>query len=295
MTSYRDELALRLMDKDRHMVTRWDEWRRDVLPGLAHAVAGRASYSARLEGNHWRKWVDVDDWPYTQPDLVREFLRDKIKRQLPKGAGFGGHRLWHGAELKLLDIPAPLHFVGGTVRGEYAYVDLIAAFYTMYRQIGFYDPHITSTGKLLRGWVDLEGVEMFGRDHLARNSLVGIARARRFEEFHHGRREVVHHAGQFTSPGLWGAIVWRLREIARDAVASFGAVYVATDGYIVPAERSASFADYLGARGLRSRVLGVGDAIVNGLGSYAVGEYGKLKDRPDTPAISNLDGASVLS
>jgi hypothetical protein len=295
VTSYRNELELRLMDRDRHMVTDWPRWERDVLPGLSRVFAGRWSYSAQMQGNHWRKWLDVDDWPYSPPELVREFLRDKIKRQLPRGAGFGHHQLWHGGELKLLDIPAPLHFVGGTVRGEYGYVDLIAAFYTIYRQIGFYDPHVTSSGKILRGWVDLDGVEMFGRDHLARNSLVGIARARRFDELHHGQRVVRYGPGRFTSPGLWGAVVGRLREIARDAVASFGAVYVATDGYIVPAERVAPFADYLGARGLRSRTLGIGEATITGLGSYVVGEYGSLKERAASEATSNLDGDGAPS
>lgn len=63
-----------------------------------------------------------------------------------------------------------------------------------------------------------------------------------------------------------------LHLIALDAV-TMGAVYVNTDGYIFPAERSAPFEDRLTKRWrLKWEIKAEGEGIVTGIGSYRVGE-----------------------
>jgi hypothetical protein len=72
--------------------------------------------------------------------------------------------------------------------------------------------------------------------------------------------------------GLWALVQDVLHGVADDML-GLGAVYVHTDGYIIPAENLAQGSEILNDWGLRGNVKAHGDANVLGVGSYRVGDF----------------------
>jgi hypothetical protein len=68
------------------------------------------------------------------------------------------------------------------------------------------------------------------------------------------------------------AVLDTLHAIAHEVVERWGAVYVHTDGYIVPHNVAPYLAAWLGeVWGLEARIDAIGDANIRGVGIYAVG------------------------
>lgn len=90
--------------------------------------------------------------------------------------------------------------------------------------------------------------------------------------------------------GLWSAIQDILHAIARRAY-SFGAVYINTDGYILPDEHGYAFQEYLSKEWrLKTEIKYFGEAVVTGVGRYKVGDHKTKHFGTDyQPPFSNVN------
>jgi hypothetical protein len=70
---------------------------------------------------------------------------------------------------------------------------------------------------------------------------------------------------------LWGFVQDVLHGVAHDMVSLAGAVYVNTDGYIIPDERMKDAAKVFDSWGLHATIKEWGRAVVRGAGDYDIG------------------------
>jgi hypothetical protein len=279
-----DSLAQEVLGRPRELVADWDEFNRERLPTLRRAMVGRDCVTDLTSGT---RYCDPADWPFGGRDVAKAFVHHQRK-----AAGVA-RALHHPRDLALLDLPAP-QFFAGPAQGELAYVDITACHYNLYRSVGCYNPGAIIEAdrvRIMRGSISLDGVEMFSADHLARNSIVGFARTRAWTEYRSGHR--VECAGWMstTAPDLWAIIVLALQALAGFAVLECGAVYVATDGYIVPLSSVARLLAEIAGWGL-SATVDEGEAQVRGMGSYQVGRRATKKAHWGEP-VSTLFSVSA--
>jgi hypothetical protein len=250
----------------RAMEPDWREWGSDYLPESPYLMQGRLSW---WEPGKKVTWLEAERAPFTLGDVARRWV----------GSRTHNRRVMSFNCYDLLDLPQPLYFVGGTVRMEDgAYVDLTRAYYSLYCGRS-YDMAVAITPTrvvAMDGVIGLEAEEMewFAHDSEARNSVVGMARINSHTISRFGRIRRVPGASYTTSPGLWGYISLCLNAIAQEAVESFGAFYVGTDGYIVPGAAAPKLREHIRDRwNLDAKIAGRGDTLVNQLGRYRVGSY----------------------
>lgn len=158
------------------------------------------------------------------------------------------------------------------VPGEYsdmAYVDVRGAYftlYTMYWATEYYPKRFLGKHAVLPLWHP----EL--RDNkLARNALWGLARATRISLYTPNGEHHITAPHELSYPQMVLGTTDALHAVAHVAVRQFGAVYVMTDGYIVPHGVAGLFLDFLASMGLEGRVVEVGDAWVGGVGAYRIG------------------------
>ena len=212
-------------------------------------------------------YVDPADWPWSLKDLVASWIN---RKRIAAGLEFCGNR----KQSHLLALPAPLYYEGGIQRGEFAYVDIDKCFYSLYRDVTYDLDFSVKTGALLQGKIMLEDSAWLASDPIARNSVVGIARRTMIRSMRNGSVHAENVFGPLCSPGLWAYIAFALSAIATQAIYLDGAIYVATDGYIVPAENAERLRNRLWSHWrLESTIEGLGASTVWGIGRYAVGEY----------------------
>jgi hypothetical protein len=171
--------------------------------------------------------------------------------------------------LALLErVSAPYYAVVGRYPGM-AYVDLRAAYYVLYtRWWGLeYWPmrYLTAPRTTIRWDEELSG------NKLARNALYGLLRGTR--KVAYTQKGVFSHpAHQYVYPQVALAVLDTLHAIAYEVVERWGAIYVHTDGYIVPATVAPYLVEWLReVWGLEARIDAIGDADIRGVGIYAVG------------------------
>lgn len=113
---------------------------------------------------------------------------------------------------------------------------------------------------------------------MARNMLVTVGTTRSATVWSRGRVSQRLTGNHLLNMPLWAAVQDTLHMVALRAVA-FDAVYVNTDGYIMPARNEAEFSGWLGSVGLRSSVKHAGDCEVWGVGRYQFPDSRKLTKR----------------
>lgn len=267
-----DDLTDRLLDRQRVMVTDWPMFQTKVLPKIERAIVGRVGYTD-VSGPESVRYVDCEQWPYSTHELIPLYLRRCLEAAGRRTLSYTRN------ELAALDLRAPMHFIR-PVEGTLAYVDLRRAYHTIYSRIGVLDAPVVVTPddvRLLPGWVDLIEPEVWAPHALARNALVGITRSRRRTEMRYG--EVVRLSGisRLTSPRLWRLIALVLSGVAADMIEGYGAVYVHTDGYVVPADRAEAAVSHIrDVWHLDARVKAHGQGSVTGLGAWHIGGEGTV-------------------
>lgn len=213
-----------------------------------------------------------------EAELGRAWLKYCFEEQRPK-AGMGAKRIpWRTEALDLLDITPPMYWCGQRQTGDYSYVDLIAAYPSIYSTLALdvrFQPW-RSTPRLTVGRIKfLEAKDML-RFKAAQRSIGGILRSRRITTYIGGQACVADSTGwsTFLAPDLWGVLMYALHGAAIMAL-EHGAVMIYTDGYIVPTERAESLISSLGCRyGLSASVRGqVRD--IWGMHDYSKKEVGK--------------------
>lgn len=250
------------------------------------AEHGRWTRHYLVLGNHRNSYdkccrtalYDQRDFPYPEHLLVRPYLRTIIWM-----AGGEKRKVEHE---ELTRRESPLYFPGPS-RGDFAMVDLVAAYHSIYSPTSFdldYDGIHTPRS----GSVRFVGSEELGRYKLLRNALLGTARAEWRTESDFGVIKKVAVGGRWRRPSLWAYVQDVLMAVAWEMRLFFGAVHIHTDGYVLPSgDLTEDAIEHLWKTwGLRAQVKAEGAGIVTGLGSWQIGDVlaGAPKEGlPDDP------------
>ncbi|MFW5692451.1 MAG: hypothetical protein ACOCX3_03785 [Chloroflexota bacterium] len=163
---------------------------------------------------------------------------------------------------------------------DMVYVDLKAAYWSMLKIFGWntdYNPgQWWGLGDTLRDW--------FLEDHkLARNMLVSAVTVSHVCCWQGGALFWRKFNNPLANAPLWAAVQDTLHLIAGYAVRA-GAVYVHTDGYIMPRRSVEGFADRLSMIGLGVGEKYSGDVAIYGVGRYQFPKSRRLDERERTPS-----------
>lgn len=124
----------------------------------------------------------------------------------------------------------------------------------------------------------------FPAPHLkvARNSIVSLARKSKITIWT-GKKLIQENTSQvFRNAPLWAFVMDTLHSVACDMI-EIGAVYVHTDGYIVPADQAGSAFRVLESWGLLGGIKAWGETEVKAVGVYQVGSKRSLHKTPILP------------
>lgn len=205
-----------------------------------------------------KEWPDLDgvmDWR-----TPGEVARIELEREFPDVKKVG----WPRKSVTLFDWRWPMVF-SGPYEGEGVYTDIIGAYHAIYRRLW-----LDCAFPRGRGTLPLRNVaERVAKWKPARNSVIGIVRAREGAGYRGNVRYKLAMGNKFLSPHLWATVQGVLNEVASYALDT-GAIYIATDGYIHPVKSQVrAFQQWLGYIGFEYRTL-AGYTKIRGWGNYHV-------------------------
>jgi hypothetical protein len=149
------------------------------------------------------------------------------------------------------------------------YVDIKSAWYAIMMRVGW-DVEFWPNRWLGRGTPPYDFP--LPDNKIARSALVSVARSSKIPTWEKGKIVYKPMYNAVENTHVYGLIACVLNGIASVAVDLFNAVYVASDGYIVPSNRAADLITYISDWGLIARAKAKGPAIVGGVGAYWVGD-----------------------
>jgi len=176
------------------------------------------------------------DWPnltgLVEPMTASEIARTELKREF---RDFKRPR-WNRTTMQYLFQPPPIYY-SGPFEGKAVYIDLKAAYATIYRKLSLtmrFPREMPDTSYLYR----LNGVaETLWYLKPARNAVVGIIRSTDCIVQTGTKTKKIYPDNPFLQPHIWLQIQAILHELANWAI-KCGAIYISTDGYIFPADWS---------------------------------------------------------
>lgn len=200
----------------------------------------------------------------TPPQLTRAYLDIRFPKQLR-------------AKKSQLDFwkprrSQPMYTEVGKYNREMVYLDLKSAYWSIVKVIGWDVDYLPGMLVRRKGCDDFP----FAANRLARNSLVSMGLPSHGFLYKDGRMIAVPHAWK-VNIGLWTAVQDILHGIADEMIKRAGAVYVNTDGYIIPAENEAIGREIGAEWGLAMGEKNRGRATIYGVGAYSIG--GKICER----------------
>lgn len=218
--------------------------------------------------------------PQTPAELARDYLTIKFPEPLK-------------AHKKQLDDwrenfrSAPL-FADPCYLPDACYVDLKSAYWSILNLIGW-DTEYSYKRFWGRGTQPLDFP--FPDDKLTRNILVSAGVTGRVPMWYNRRILEVMRGNRLKNLGLWSAVNDILHFIAVHAVNACSAVYVHTDGYIVPRENAWELTSFIEDLGLSWGIKYQGDATIYGVGAYDIeGHTCAPQQRVTHEPFSNLVG-----
>ena len=176
-----------------------------------------------------------------------------------------------------LRVSPPRFSYPGVARGG-CYIDIRAAYPSIYRRWEWDAEYLPDKGVIRRGSISLEPLaRRLMPSKFARNALVGFALSRRRMVWRAGLMRALVSPGGFFNPSLgwfcWAVLSWAALK-ARDC----GARYFNTDGAIFNSDGDAlAWSTWLESVGLDWSEKGRGDFIIWGLGSYSLIKDGQIK------------------
>lgn len=229
------------------------------------------------------------EWPNLRGEMIRmtrgEAAKTELKREWPDLRRVG----WRRNDIQLLDKVPPVLYSGpGHFRGTY--VDLKAAYWSLYRQLWLNTAYPRGFGTL-----SLVNVAERVKDSKpVRNAIIGAIRSRNIVVgTKEGQLKQFKSRNPFLSPGLWATIQDALHELAIWAK-TLGAVYINTDGYIFPNGcSSGEFMSLLRMFGYKYTEF-TGDIDIRGWGSYKIGDF-KRTSHYDPNYTSKINQFSNLA
>lgn len=197
---------------------------------------------------------------------------------------------WSNDQFSWLSIPQPLHLAQvGELRGEWAMVDIEAAYYSIYSALSLDLEYKRDRGTMTIRDVAFDGHEQIAPHKLARNMAAGIIRSTHRTIWEGGTVHEERSHNTLLAPQLWALIADTMHAIARRAVEGYGAVFVNTDGYIVPAGHADGLITELADDWcLKASVRASGKAALQSYTSYQVGDHTTETNHQEMVPKSNL-------
>lgn len=235
-------------------------------------------------------------YPFGIPQTPAELARDYLTVKFPKPLRAHNRQIadWRDNMRK-----APL-FAEPCLLNNAVYVDLKSAYWSLLSLFGW-NTEYSYKRFWGRGWTCQDFP--FFDDKLTRNILVSAGLCTPSLMWTGERLVNVDSKNRHANLGLWTAVQDVLHFIAREAVTKYEAVYVHTDGYIMPSVCAWDFSDWVASLGLEVGVKHKGQAVIYGVGAYdigshkcavhqqhsRVGEYSNLIERDHTFMTENLE------
>lgn len=210
----------------------------------------------------------------TPADLARDYLEVKY----PKRARISSRQYWDMKNHRT----APLYATPGHLSFGY-YVDLKAAYWSILQVIGWDVDYLP--GRFLAVRSDVSDFP-FPAYKLARNCLVSVGLPGKSTLWTGEKLVQQKRPNRLINLMLWSCVQDVLNSIAADMV-DIGAVYVHTDGYILPEERLEDAFSILDEWGLPGSVRHAGEAKIYGAGLYEMDTHKAKRFHSRVPRITD--------
>lgn len=205
------------------------------------------------------KYIQYDQWPVTGGEIANKYLEliteDKtIRRQQPRTTA-----------------PPPMQYVGPK-RGLMVYVDIVACYFSLYRQATLdmaYTANFVGLGDVPFLWDDELALHK-----LTRNTVYGIMRKKGRDRYKaevpgKGMWHRSNERGPWYAPGLIAYVMDTIQAVAQDCVAKFPIYSWLTDAAIIDYKAAGELIEYLADEWqLRARRVVSGQGFVYNLGRY---------------------------
>lgn len=222
---------------------------------------GTYSWTAVEPKTRWMprgKVVYPFDLPQTPTEVSRDYLKVKYETN---------HRHTMGQFSAINDHRSPPLYIKPGRYSDMAYVDLKAAYWNIMRAVGWdvdYYP-----GRWLGKQSSVEDFPI-PNHKVARNSMVSAGLITHQHIWQNGRLRRIKARNQLVNYDIWALAQDVLHSIANMALVA-GAVYIHTDGYIIPSYMVDRFVEQVDKCGLVATVKNSGDADVKAIGAYRIG------------------------
>jgi len=214
----------------------------------------------------------------TPADIARDYLSVKY----PKRARISSRQYW---DIKV-HRSAPLYANPGYLSNGF-YVDLKSAYWSILQVIGWDVDYLP--GRFIGVRSSVQDFP-FPDYKLARNCLVSVGLPGKSTLWTGSEIVQQRRPNRMINLVLWSAVQDVLNSIAADMIDRAGALYVHTDGYIVPASKIQDAFAVADEWGLPLSIRHEGDAKIYGAGMYEMGKhlYNRVKLRKPMP-IDKVD------
>lgn len=171
------------------------------------------------------------------------------------------------AEMITMHRSAPI-YCEPSVRDGMSYVDISSAFWSIMSIVGW-DVDYFPGKWIVKGRPPLDFP--LGDHKVARTSLVMCGLPTPMRVWNGERMIAQRRENKHINLGLWSLIMDTLHALGAQAV-RLGAIYVHTDGYILPSENADEMIDIIHSFQLQAKVKARGLAVVLGMGNWRIGE-----------------------
>lgn len=242
---------------------------------------GAFSWSIR---NRRERFVDEHEiiTPYGVPVTPGEVARDYLHVKYPK-RGWLKRSQWDSVSVHR---SAPLYAIPTHIEYGY-YVDIKSAYWSIVRAVGWDVDYYPSN------WIAQRSSNAdfpASQYKLARSLLVTTATMGKAVQWHYGHFQIVPVYNPLLNPAIYALVMDVLHGIASDMIET-GAIYVHTDGYIIPHSRLDDAFLIASTWGLELGVKYEGEVNVYGAGRYEfTGQSRKLKEgEKSTGIVASID------
>jgi hypothetical protein len=178
---------------------------------------------------------------------------------------------------------APLLSKPGVYPGNFVYLDLSAAYWTLTRIYGYDITYLL--GQYLIPGKEIDDYPLYWHKR-ARASLVSMGYSSELRRWTGKEIKTTHKWGRNVI--LYHAVMDALNGIARDITMYCGVVYWHTDGGIIPSRDLDRAQDIVASWGMNCKIKGQGAAIVKGIGNYRIGKLETIPFRKGYPGGERL-------
>jgi hypothetical protein len=226
-----------------------------------------ALQTSKIRWIHGNTMVNLGFGPQTPGDVVRDYLDWKFPRRL-RACGTQTRNIFTHKS-------TPLYLRPGVLK-DGVYIDIQAAYFSIVNLFGWDVDYFP--GKWFVPGTTCEDFPM--PDHKpARAMLVSMGLSHTGTRWTGDHFEHYQTGNRHRNYGLWTFVQDILHAIAGYAE-RLGALYIHTDGYILPVGQSDILQDYIASWGLHSREKARGESLVLGFGNYVVGSNKTKRLRP---------------